>query len=384
MQTAAEEARRRNERRVETEHILLGLVAENGGVVATVLRNLGVHPATIALRLETGVPWKSDEPIQGRPPLSRAAKNVVEFAIEEARSMGHTYVGTEHLLLGLTREETGMAAEILIDLGLAIEMLRNEVERVLINSAQTKTLSPSVNSQSNALNEAEREFFLSLYRSAVAYYKPKIEQRTGIQLGNISVLDYSVLYQHKIEEYTEKVKPGMRGLIKSLLFRRSLRRYRERAASAYAKRSHELSASYYRNAIYVSFESGTPHEEAVALLAVHELSHALWERIAGEPIDQQWAIAARTNAEELEKYNLFIEGFATYAERVWFRDFYPSSMKHILDTWRLKTGSVYLRGCRKIEMLVDKLGTEILLKIPKQWRELETADGCPDENKRDG
>ncbi len=103
MQTAAEEARRRDDRSIETEHILLGLVAENGGVVATVLHNLGLHPATIALRLETAVPWKNAEPIQGRPPFSRAAKNVVEFAIEEARNMTHTYVGTEHLLIGLAR-----------------------------------------------------------------------------------------------------------------------------------------------------------------------------------------------------------------------------------------------------------------------------------------
>ncbi len=276
-----------------------------------------------------------------------------------------------------------MAAEILIDLGLAVETLRNEVERVLTNSARTNISSPSANSRSDALNEAEREFFLSLYRSAVAYYQPKIEQRTGIQLGNIAVWEYSILCQHTIEEYTENVKPGMRGLIKSLLFRRSLRRYRDRAASTYAKRSRELSASYYRNAIYVSFESGTPHEDAIALATVHELSHALWERIAGQRIEQR-ASAAGTSAEELEKYNLFIEGYATYAERVWFRDFYPTSMNDIIDKWHLKAGSTYLRGLHKIKMLVKQHGSQILLKIPKEWRKLETANGFPDENKGDG
>ncbi len=103
MQTAAEESRRRNCTNIETEHILLGLVAENGGVFATVLINLGVHPATIALRLETAAPWQSTEPIQRRPPMSGAAKNVIDFAIEEARNMTHTYVGTEHLLIGVAR-----------------------------------------------------------------------------------------------------------------------------------------------------------------------------------------------------------------------------------------------------------------------------------------
>jgi DNA-binding transcriptional regulator YhcF (GntR family) len=129
---AREEAARLHHEYVGTEHILLGLVREGEGVAATVLQNLNVNPDRIRRRIEETVKTgkAGGEPRPDLPYTSRA-KKVLEFAMSETRELDHAYVGTEHLLLGLLREEKGIAAQVLVDAGVTLHAARAEVVRIL-------------------------------------------------------------------------------------------------------------------------------------------------------------------------------------------------------------------------------------------------------------
>jgi four helix bundle protein len=131
MALANQEARRFNHEYIGTEHILLGLVLEGSSTGATVMKNLGVDLA--ALRAEVGklVQSGSEMVPAGKLPQTPRAKNVIEYAIEEARALNHNYVGTEHILLGLLRERDGVAAQVLTNLGLQLDAVRHEVLRLL-------------------------------------------------------------------------------------------------------------------------------------------------------------------------------------------------------------------------------------------------------------
>lgn len=131
MQLSIKEADRFNHEYIGTEHILLGLVREGSGVAATVLKNLGIHLHDIRLSVEKLVVHGSDTVTIGKLPETPAAKRVIEYAIEEARSLGDVCVGTEHILIGLLREDYGVAAQILMNLGLRLDQVRAEVKRVL-------------------------------------------------------------------------------------------------------------------------------------------------------------------------------------------------------------------------------------------------------------
>jgi ATP-dependent Clp protease ATP-binding subunit ClpA len=131
MQLASQEAQRFNYEYIGTEHILLGLVREGYGVAANILTNLNIDLRTVRLEVERIVQPGPDTVFVGRMPQTPRAKRVIEHAIEEARSVFHDYVGTEHLLLGLLREEEGVAAQILIHLGLKLEDVREEIVDVL-------------------------------------------------------------------------------------------------------------------------------------------------------------------------------------------------------------------------------------------------------------
>ncbi len=162
MQLALEEAQRLNHEEIRTEHILLGLVREGSGVAAHVLTNLGVNLSQIPSEIERLVPPRAASPpdppavknaVKNDPPSSligrflafavRAwthpqrlpqhprVKKVIEYAMDEARRFGHNYVGTEHLLLGLLYENESGAAQVLRNLGLRLEALREETLRVL-------------------------------------------------------------------------------------------------------------------------------------------------------------------------------------------------------------------------------------------------------------
>jgi ATP-dependent Clp protease ATP-binding subunit ClpC len=131
MALANQEAQRFNHEYIGTEHILLGLVKEGSGVGATVLKNLDVDIKKLRLEVEKQVKSGPDMVTMGKLPQTPRAKKVIEYAIEEARSLNHNYVGTEHILLGLLRESEGIAAQILMSLGLKLEDLRQEVLNLL-------------------------------------------------------------------------------------------------------------------------------------------------------------------------------------------------------------------------------------------------------------
>jgi ATP-dependent Clp protease ATP-binding subunit ClpC len=131
MALANQEAQRFNHEYIGTEHILLGLVKEGNGVGANVLRNLDVDVKKLRLEIEKLVKSGPDMVTMGKLPQTPRAKKVIEFAIEEARSLNHNYVGTEHILLGLLRESEGVAAQVLMNLGLKLEDVRQEVLNLL-------------------------------------------------------------------------------------------------------------------------------------------------------------------------------------------------------------------------------------------------------------
>jgi ATP-dependent Clp protease ATP-binding subunit ClpC len=131
MALANQEAQRFNHDCIGTEHILLGLVKEGSGVGATVLKNLDVDIKKLRLEVEKQVKSGPDMVTMGKLPQTPRAKKVVEYAIEEARALNHNYVGTEHILLGILRESEGIAAQVLMSLGLKLENVRQEVLNLL-------------------------------------------------------------------------------------------------------------------------------------------------------------------------------------------------------------------------------------------------------------
>ena len=131
---AQEEAQRFNHNYIGTEHILLGLVRETEGVAARVLSGLGVDLSKIRSAVEFII-GRGEKPTQGEIGLTPRAKKVVELAVDEARRMNHTYIGTEHLLIGLLREGEGVAAGVLESLGVSLEKVRAETHRILSNSS---------------------------------------------------------------------------------------------------------------------------------------------------------------------------------------------------------------------------------------------------------
>ena len=131
MALANQEAQRFNHEYIGTEHVLLGLVKEGSGVGATVLKNLDVDIKKLRLEVEKLVKSGPDMVTMGKLPQTPRAKKVIEYAIEEARSLNHNYVGTEHILLGLLRESEGIAAQVLMNLGLKLEDVRQEVLNLL-------------------------------------------------------------------------------------------------------------------------------------------------------------------------------------------------------------------------------------------------------------
>lgn len=136
MQLANQEAQRFNHEYIGTEHILLGLVKEGSGVAANVLKNLEVDLRKIRLEVEKLVQSGPEMVTMGKLPQTPRAKKVIEYSMEEARNLNHNYVGTEHILLGLLREQEGVAAQVLMNLGLKLEEVREEVLNLLGHGAE--------------------------------------------------------------------------------------------------------------------------------------------------------------------------------------------------------------------------------------------------------
>jgi ATP-dependent Clp protease ATP-binding subunit ClpC len=169
MALANQEAQRFNHEYIGTEHILLGLVKEGSGVGANVLKNLDVDLRKVRLEVEKLVKSGPDMVTMGKLPQTPRAKKVIEYAIEEARNLNHNYVGTEHLLLGLLREHDGVAAQVLMNLNLKLEEVREEVLNLLgagveteeqpqeKQGGKTKSKTPALDSFGRDLTELARE-----------------------------------------------------------------------------------------------------------------------------------------------------------------------------------------------------------------------------------
>ncbi|MCS6977320.1 MAG: ATP-dependent Clp protease ATP-binding subunit [Gemmatales bacterium] len=171
MQLANQEAQRFNHEYIGTEHILLGLVKEGSGVAANVLKNLDIDLRKIRLEVEKIVQSGPEMVTMGKLPQTPRAKKVIEYAIEEARNLNHNYVGTEHLLLGLLREQEGVAAQVLMNLGLKLEDVREEVLNLLghnnmepsessserAGSRTSKSKTPALDSFGRDLTELARQ-----------------------------------------------------------------------------------------------------------------------------------------------------------------------------------------------------------------------------------
>ena len=120
MALANQEAQLFNHEFIGTEHILLGLVKEGSGVAATVLKNMDIDLKKLRLAVEKLVHSGPDMVTMGKLPQTPKARKVIEYAIDEARALNHNYIGTEHLLLGLLRETDGIAAQVLMSLGVKL------------------------------------------------------------------------------------------------------------------------------------------------------------------------------------------------------------------------------------------------------------------------
>jgi ATP-dependent Clp protease ATP-binding subunit ClpC len=164
---AKEEARKFNHDYIGTEHILLGLLREGEGVAAAVLQSLGLNLDMIRQEVEKLVQPGSGTIVSGDIPFTPKSKKVIEFAMEEARSLGHNYIGTEHLLLGLIRETEGMASRVLINVGLNLEKVKQEIMELLgsatpgvVNKSQgqgTKTKTPALDAFGRDLTVLARD-----------------------------------------------------------------------------------------------------------------------------------------------------------------------------------------------------------------------------------
>jgi ATP-dependent Clp protease ATP-binding subunit ClpC len=128
---AQDEARALSHNYIGTEHILLGLLREEEGLAARVLESLDITVEEVRAQVARII-GPGDEPIvSGQIPFTPRAKKVLELSLREALSLKHNYIGTEHILLGLVRENEGVAARILLDFDADAEKIRNEIMRVL-------------------------------------------------------------------------------------------------------------------------------------------------------------------------------------------------------------------------------------------------------------
>ena len=127
---AQEEARLLGHSFIGTEHILLGLIHEGEGVAAKALESLGISLEAVREKVEETIGMAGTAP-SGSPPFTPRAKKVLELSLREALQLGHSYIGTEHLLLGLVREGEGVAATVLVSLGADLGRVRQQVMQII-------------------------------------------------------------------------------------------------------------------------------------------------------------------------------------------------------------------------------------------------------------
>ena len=135
---AQDEARMLNHNYIGTEHILLGLIHEGDGVAAKALESLGISLQAVRAQVEEIIGRGPEPPPAGHIPFTPRAKKVLELSLREALQLGHTYIGTEHILLGLIREGDGVAAQVLVGLGVDLNRARQQVIQLVTGRAELR------------------------------------------------------------------------------------------------------------------------------------------------------------------------------------------------------------------------------------------------------
>lgn len=191
MQLANQEAQRFNHEYVGTEHVLLGLVKQASGAAAFVLRDLDVDLRRVRLAVEALVqPGPAMLPM-GKLPQTPRVKRVLAFAIEEATALSHNYVGTEHLLLGLLREEEGAASDVLKGLGLNLGKVREQLLAILgwpnPKATEAKQAAPETEKQSADLFPLSLDDKVHVIGRRGVEYVGKELEKIGVTMAKVHI-----------------------------------------------------------------------------------------------------------------------------------------------------------------------------------------------------
>ena len=177
---AQEEARMLNHNYIGTEHILLGLIHEGEGVAAKALESLGISLEAVRQQVEEII-GQGQQALPGHIPFTPRAKKVLELSLREARQLGHNYIGTEHILLGLIREGDGVAAQVLVKLGADLNRVRQQVIVLLHGRQSEERDTVQAELWAGPVGGSERRL-LSAMRARVSAIESRlavIEQRVG-------------------------------------------------------------------------------------------------------------------------------------------------------------------------------------------------------------
>jgi ATP-dependent Clp protease ATP-binding subunit ClpC len=203
---ANQEAQRFNHEYIGTEHILLGLVEEGSGVAANILKNLNIDLRAVRLEVERIVQSGPGTVAMGRLPQTPRAVKVIEYAIEEARNLKHHHVGTKHLLLGLLREEEGVAAQVLMNMGLGLEDVRAEVLHLLGQPAKSRTYS-------RLFPKEDIPDYPAATRQALEELDARIAQLNAQKEGAVAVQDFE--WAARLRDQADKLKKEKRSLLRT-------------------------------------------------------------------------------------------------------------------------------------------------------------------------
>ena len=226
MQLANKEAQRFNHEYIGTEHILLGLVKEGSGVAANVLKNLDIDLRKIRLEVEKIVQTGpgGEQVAAGKLPHTPRSKKVIEYSVEEARNLNHNYIGTEHLLLGLLREQEGVGAQVLINLGLRLDEVRQEVLGLLGHNLSDRPAGAYATGRSLGGADAETPFLNAFGRvlpepaphgQGPLLRRPDVVRRLALAAGRLTktpilLIDETVTrYPSVIEEFAASMTPAV-------------------------------------------------------------------------------------------------------------------------------------------------------------------------------
>ena len=202
MQLANQEAQRLRHEYVGTEHVLLGLIKEGNGVAANVLKNLDIDLNKVRREVERivqhGPPGESSVD-WGRLPRTPRTQKVIDYSVEESRRLKHNYVGTEHLLLGLLRDQEGVAAQILMNLGLKLEGVREEVLNLLGQNLPTVHLAAQADKPPEPAGPTVPPGLLSAEQ--VQAVRDLIERIAGQKEASIAAQDFAQAARCRDEEH---------------------------------------------------------------------------------------------------------------------------------------------------------------------------------------